>query len=227
MGALPIRTLPEPFPPLCGTPAPIEIPHNQRFGDPDASGAIPPLCVKRPFLRLEAIVGVVPAGAVLAEGPGDVAVNDSATRKCSLSIGLRLLPVPGTASLSHLVHLASSRIKGGRKMGGAGGDTFTGLSAQPRPAAYCNPIKMITRAQWGVIILTRWTSAGNRYHKPSCGKHMRLCLCSIPTVPGLRQDDHPPPPAAICTISTISTISTTPRPPESGRDGRRGLSRMR
>jgi len=28
-----------PFPPLCGTRAPIALPHNERFGDPNGSGA--------------------------------------------------------------------------------------------------------------------------------------------------------------------------------------------
>jgi len=68
-----IRTAPGPFSPLCGIPLPIEFPHNERIGDPggpspfpcaprsplwvihngrlghpDASGAIPPLCVSHP-----------------------------------------------------------------------------------------------------------------------------------------------------------------------------------
>jgi hypothetical protein len=52
MSALPIRTLPEPFHPLCGTRAPIGIPHNERFGDPGGSRPFHPLLLTSAPLEL-------------------------------------------------------------------------------------------------------------------------------------------------------------------------------
>jgi len=65
------------------------------------------------------------------------------------------------------------------------------LPTQSAGRPTCNLLKMATRAQGEVAILTGRTSTATRLHKPRHSKHMRHCPSPRPTVPGLRQDGHP------------------------------------